>query len=47
MKIFQGVIVIFMTITPLNFAQNVISDNHTFKSGQLVAQLDAQLAVFS
>ena len=29
------VLVVFMTISSLDYAQNVISDNHTFKSGQL------------
>ena len=32
MKHFEGVIVVFITIRPLNFAKNVISDCHTLKT---------------
>ena len=47
MKIFLGVIVIFKTITPLNFSKNVISDYHTFKSSQLAAQQLATVEVIN
>ena len=44
MKHFQGVIVAFMTITPLTFAKNVVYDTQTFQPSQLAVQLASELA---